>query len=315
MDIEIAPESAAWTETLPEEKRRAIRELHRLRPARNLVALVFVAMWGAAAWALLRWPAWPVQAAGTVLIGAIVVSMVTLMHEGVHGNLFRRDSLDRWVGFLLGAPGLFSCAAYRTTHILHHSYNRTKKDPDEFMNLSRSPRVLSFAFFAWLVVGMGVYLFHVPLTALRRGTPRQRRAVGVEYALMALLYAGVIGAAWRFGFLDGVLRCWVMPLAVAAVLGGVRGWAEHMLTRPGHPLTQTRTVTSNRLVSFFMCNLNYHLEHHLFPAMPWYNLPRAHQLLQDEYRAAGSSIYRSYLRFLRDAFRTGIHGEAPPRSG
>ena len=83
------------------------------------------------------------------------------------------------------------------------------------------------------------------------------------------------------------------------------------MTRAGHPLTQTRTVTSNALVSFFMCNLNYHLEHHLFPAMPWYNLPRLHALLQDEYRNAGSFVYASYARFVWDAVRGGVHGEAP----
>jgi fatty acid desaturase len=102
-------------------------------------------------------------------------------------------------------------------------------------------------------------------------------------------------------------------MGVAAVLGSIRGWAEHMMTRPGHPLTQTRTVISNRVLSFFMCNLNYHLEHHLFPAVPWYNLPRLHRLLQDDYRAAGSFIYRSYLRFCWDAFRGGVHQEAPRR--
>ena len=68
------------------------------------------------------------------------------------------------------------------------------------------------------------------------------------------------------------------------MFGNVRSWAEHALTRPGDPLTCTRTVTSNRVVSFLMCNLNYHLEHHLFPGVPWYNLPALHALLADEYR-------------------------------
>ena len=311
MDIEIAPESAAWTETLPAEKRAAIRELHRLRPAWNLVGLLFALMWAGTGWAMLRGPAWPVQVAGTLLIGALVHGMVILMHEGVHGNLFRREVLDRWVGFLFGAPGLFSCSAYRATHLLHHMHNRTERDPDEFTNLSRSRRTLSLAFYAWPVVGMAAYLVHVPLTALRRGSPRQRSAVLLEHALLAALWTGVLVAAWRFGVLNEALRLWVIPLTAAAALGGVRGWAEHMLTRPGHPLTQSRTVTSNRVVSFFMCNLNYHLEHHLFPAMPWYNLPKAHALLREEYRAAGSSVYRSYLRFAWDALRAGVHGRAP----
>jgi fatty acid desaturase len=61
-------------------------------------------------------------------------------------------------------------------------------------------------------------------------------------------------------------------------------------------------------------NLNYHIEHHLFPGVPWYNLPKVHALLLEDYKAAGSSIYGSYTHFLFDAFRTGIHGLAPRKA-
>jgi fatty acid desaturase len=102
-------------------------------------------------------------------------------------------------------------------------------------------------------------------------------------------------------------------MLVVLVIVNVRGWSEHLLTAPGHALTRTRTVTSNHVVRFMLCNLNYHLEHHLFPSVPWYRLPRLHALLEDEILAAGAPVYRSYLRFLWDAARTGIHGLAPAR--
>ena len=60
---------------------------------------------------------------------------------------------------------------------------------------------------------------------------------------------------------------------------------------------------SNRFVSFFMCNLNYHIVHHLYPGVPWYNLPALHRLLAEEQAAAGSQIYRSYTLFLADLGR------------
>lgn len=57
-----------------------------------------------------------------------------------------------------------------------------------------------------------------------------------------------------------------------------------------------------------MCNLNYHLEHHLFPGVPWYHLPKVHALLKDEFRAAGASVYRSYTEFLIDFFKASWRG-------
>lgn len=312
--IQASEEASSWARKLDPERRAAIKEMHVLRPAWNGVAIVFAALWALAGWALLHFPIWPVRVPALVLIGACVNAMAILMHEGIHGNLFRHRLLDRWAGFVLGAPALISCMAYRVVHLIHHRFNRTEKDPDELTNLSRNRLVLSVAFYAWLVAGMAVYLIHLPVTALLKGSRSQRRAVVLEMLLLAASYATLFWVAVERNALNALLWVWVYPLGVAALIGSVRGWAEHMMTRPGHPLTQTRTVTSNALVSFFMCNLNYHLEHHLFPAIPWYNLPRLHRLLKEDYRRAGSFIYSSYAKFLWDAFRGGVHAEAP-RSG
>jgi fatty acid desaturase len=87
---------------------------------------------------------------------------------------------------------------------------------------------------------------------------------------------------------------------VASLLTNVRTLAEHALTLRIDRLTATRTVLSNRAVSALMLNLNYHTAHHLYPAVPWYNLPRLHRLLEADFAAAGVQIYRSYTRFLAE---------------
>ena len=303
--------SDLWVATLTPEKRAAIRELHRVKPAWNLIAIAFVAIWAVAGWTIMTFPQWTLRLGSYVLAGAAIQALTILMHEGIHGNLFRNRTLDRWIGFLLGVPAFFSSTAYQVTHTLHHRHNRTERDPDEFTNLMKNRRTLSLAFYLWGLIGMPLYLLHVHLTALLKGNRRQRLDVATEMGLMVAAYAGLALTAYTFEFLDVVVHCWLIPLIPAAVFGGVRGWAEHMMTVPGHPLTQSRTVTSNPIVRFFMCNLNYHLEHHLYPSMPWYHLPRLHALLQEDYRQAGSCIYKSYLRFLWDALRTGVHGLAP----
>ena len=309
--VEIEPESSSWTRSLSPKLRESIRSLYTLRPWTNAICLLFPLLWAGTAWTMSLTDATWVQAAGIVLIGACIHAMAILMHEGIHGNLFRIRVLDRWVGFALGAPALFSAAAYRVNHLLHHRHNRTSQDPDEFTNLTSNRFLLQGAFFAWPFVGMTAYLVHVPVSAIRRGTRAQRRDVILELALMALLYGSAIATCWMTGTLRELMLFWVAPLGAAAAFGAFRGWSEHTMTRAGHPLTQSRTVVSNVIVSFFMCNLNYHLEHHLFPGVPWYNLPRLHTLLRPEYEEAGAFIYRSYVRFVWDAIRTGVHGEAP----
>jgi fatty acid desaturase len=233
------------------------------------------------------------------------------MHEAIHGNLFRRRTADRWAAFFLGLPALVSGSAYRVTHLAHHRHNRGELDPDEFAHLFRGRRTQSLAFWVWALFGLPIFVVHVALSALKRARPRERRTVVLEYGALIAIHSGVWVLLARSGRLSALVWVWALPLLATWAIVSLRGWSEHMLTRPEHPLTSTRTVTSNRVMSFLMLNLNYHLEHHLFPGVPWYNLPRLHRLLEAEYQAAGAPIYRSYLRFVWDAVRRGFHGLAP----
>ena len=43
-------------------------------------------------------------------------------------------------------------------------------------------------------------------------------------------------------------------------------------------------------------NINFHIAHHLFPAVPWYRLPTVHaRLMQDAAYRAESEKYSTYL--------------------
>jgi fatty acid desaturase len=303
-------ETSQWLGTLSREKRQAIRALHDLRPVWNWVVVLYPAVWLGVAWILCKIPSWPVLIAGYIVIGTCIHAMAVLVHEGSHYSIFRSRILDRWVGFLMGVPVLVSFSAYRTLHGFHHRYTRDVGDPDEFLHVTENRTALEVLFYSWLVFGTPIYLIHVAVTALKLGKPRERFEVITEYVLLAMICAGVAFLCQRFDGWSILLHCWALPMIIAMLFGNIRSWAEHQMTQPGHPLTQTRTVVSNRVVSFLMCNLNYHLEHHLCPGIPWYNLPKLHDMLQDEYRQAGSFVYRSYFRFLWDAFRVGVFGIA-----
>jgi len=121
----------------------------------------------------------------------------------------------------------------------------------------------------------------------------------LEYAVIVAVFVAAFAVIPR----GAMLHAWVFPALVARTLTNVRTLAEHVLTRHGDRFTATRTVVSNRFVSFFMCNLNYHIEHHLFPGVPWYHLPALHRLLEPELRRRGAQVYRSYTRFLLDLGR------------
>jgi fatty acid desaturase len=218
------------------------------------------------------------------------------MHEAVHGILFRNRQLNRWVGFLCGLPAFLSVTAYRVGHLPHHRHERTERDPDELENFSKDPRILAVLFCLTFLAGELFGFYRVGPANAWHGRRENRQKILLEYGLIAAAFA----AAFATVPIHIMLHVWVFPALVARQLTNVRTLAEHTLTDPGERITATRTVLSNWFVSFFMCNLNYHIEHHLYPAVPWYNLRKLHALLNHDLRRRGAQIYASYTRFLYD---------------
>lgn len=52
----------------------------------------------------------------------------------------------------------------------------------------------------------------------------------------------------------------------------------------------SRTVTMNPVSRFLYWNMNYHIEHHMFPMVPYHALPRLHQLIKDDLPTPSPSI-------------------------
>ncbi|MEC9252029.1 MAG: fatty acid desaturase, partial [Pseudomonadota bacterium] len=59
-------------------------------------------------------------------------------------------------------------------------------------------------------------------------------------------------------------------------LGFLCGIPQHFGLNPNVPdfRYNTRTFTCSWLPAFYYWNMQYHLEHHMFPAVPFYNLPK-----------------------------------------
>ena len=281
---------------LPAAQRAVIRDLHRLNPWWNLKIIVFALLWAGAGTVAIHSSALPVWLACYFIIGATLQGFGILMHEAVHGIMFRNRTLNRWIGFLCGLPTFLSVSAYRVGHLPHHRHARGGRDPDELENVTTNPRLLAVVFTLTLLIGELFGFYRVGPFAVGQAHPRERRDVLVEY----MVIAGVFATAFALVPFTVLLHVWILPAVVATQLTNVRTLAEHVLTDRTNPLTVTRTVVSNRFVSFFMCNLNYHIEHHLFPAVPWYHLPQLHRVLGDDLERSGAQVYRSYTRFLTD---------------
>jgi fatty acid desaturase len=56
----------------------------------------------------------------------------------------------------------------------------------------------------------------------------------------------------------------------------------------------SRTVYMNPVSRFIYWNMNYHVEHHMFPMVPYHALPQLHALIKDDLPTPNSSIAEAF---------------------
>ena len=282
-----------------------LMELHQIGHRHYQRLLAFVVLYAAAAVAAWRlaevWAGQPwlyVALAPLVLLAAASLHGISLFtHEGVHGTLSLNRHWNRWLSILCALPVLQNYSAYRVLHLRHHLHLGKEGDPDYYPNYTRWTPLEFAMHWGRLLVGYPAYIVAIPILGFRHGSASERRWIYLEVGLLALGVTAVVLAAppWPL-----VLWGWVLPMLVINTLVNIRGMSQHtMLEHHADPILGTRSILTNRLTAFFMCNENYHLEHHLFPGVPWYNLRRLHQALRAELAAKGAPFIPSYFAFVR----------------
>jgi fatty acid desaturase len=244
--------------------------------------------------------AWVVVPA-VLLIGIQQHALFVLTHDAAHYRLFETRWINEVVGRAFGTFGGISVCSYRVIHRLHHNALYSNVDPDIALHggyprgkaylvkkLAQDVMAINawktFAyFFGNPAINVRTNVAQRPLDdtapALRAAARRDRWGVAAFHILVPLGFVA-------FGGIDALLKYLVLwPLPLATVLQPIlrlRAVCEHgAVTDLSSPLTAARTNVVGPLARFllFPHHVNLHVEHHLFPAVPHYNLPRLHDEL------------------------------------
>jgi fatty acid desaturase len=239
------------------------------------------------------------RTAAALCIAAAALHGISLFtHEGVHGTLCRNPRWNRWISALCAWPVLQNFAAYKVLHLQHHSHLGQEGDPDHYPNYTRWTWLQFAMHWGRLLLGYPAYITAIPILGFRQGSRDDRIWIAFETGMCVLLMTIVLLSPlpWAL-FIHG----WLIPMAIINTLVNIRGMSQHtLLEQANDPILGTRSILTNRVTRFFMCNENYHLEHHLYPGVPWYNLPRLHRELRPALEARGAPFIRSYWAFVQE---------------
>lgn len=219
-----------------------------------------------------------------------------LVHEGIHGRLFRQRFANRAVSRALCVLLGFSFDAVQFGHLMHHSYNGHKYDrPDRA--IETEPAWKSWARH-WLHLLGGHYLLTVLVSAVAFAPARLRELAlqggisGSEPDMKAMRQAAL---KWfrdpgrirriRLDCIASILLILLMALQYGAVLPLLvlalwgRAFIYSTLDNLPHYGVQgrgdlaARNLSLPRWASFLVLHHNLHRVHHEHPDLPWRVVP------------------------------------------
>lgn len=250
-------------------------------------------------------------------------------HECGHGTAFKTQWKNEAVYQLACFFMMRNPVVWRWSHSRHHTDTIiVGRDPE--IITPRPPQVwnLILNFFGILDVpqALGKMLRYATGTltdAEKDFIPESERGkvVRVAWVWLAIYLATIAACFW----LNSIIPLMLIGLprmygAWHHLLTGITqhiGLAEDVLD---HRLN-CRTVYMNPFSRFVYWNMNYHVEHHMFPMVPYHALPALHKEMLADCPKPYSSFFDAYreiipalIRQLRDPSYF-VHRQLPPRAG
>ena len=272
--------------------------------------------------------AWGWLAAACFLVYGVLYGSAgdSRWHEGGHGTAFR----TRWMSTVVYQLGSFMMMrdpnVFRWSHTRHHTDTLiVGRDPEiQVMRPARLAKVLANVFGLYDVpVALLTLVRHAAgrldaeeatfVPAQERGRVYRSARVHLVIYLAAIVVAVLTRSILPLMYIGG-------PRVYGTFMHVIYGWTQHAGMGENvldHRLN-TRTVHMCRINRFLYWNMNYHVEHHMFPMVPYHRLPELHEELKHDLAPAYPSIWAAYreivpavLRQLRDPSHY-VRRELPP---
>lgn len=241
-----------------------------------------------------KWPWWALMIL-LFLHGTLHAFIINGFHELIHGTVFNSKRLNKIFLGLFSFFGMYNPVAFKASHNEHHKY--TLHPPADlevvlpitltlsgFLKMAFiNPWGLKWAFIEHIRLSTGRLngawehaLFPESATALKRDLRRWSQIILIGHVLIAAL-------ALALGY-------WMIPIVItlAPFYGQGLQWLCNTTQHTG--LTNNvadfrlccRTIYLNPLLEFLYWHMNYHTEHHMFAAVPCYNLKRLNTLIRHD---------------------------------
>lgn len=254
------------------------------------------------------WASVPFWLAYGVLYGSACDSR---WHECGHGTAFKTGWMNDVVYQIASFQVMRNPVSWRWSHARHHTDTIiVGRDPEIGWMHPVSILMKAFAFIG--VLDAWASLKILARNALGNMNAEERdyipaaelpKAIFAARVHMAIYIATLAAAVYMRSFIPLMLiglprlyGCWHMYMTGLIQHGGL---AEDVLD---HRLN-SRTCYMNPISGWIYWNMQYHVEHHMFPMVPYHALPRLHELVKGDYPEPCRSIWAAYAEMIPAVIR------------
>jgi fatty acid desaturase len=281
---------------LPEGK---LADLQRRRPWRHFVALAaLMSVLAASVRGSARFDRWVAWLPCSIVAGFAVFCFTVMLHEVVHNAVFdHRARANRILGWLYAFPSGISRTQFTRWHLDHHAQlgDPTADPKRHHLSPKRNARWLKALY-------MTPALFFIYFRAAARETsiyePEVRATIARERWITVGGQLTILASVVAFAGVWIAFKVYVVPyFLVFPVAFTLNRLGQHYDIDPSDPAKWGTLIAASRVWDVAFLWSSYHLEHHYFPNVPFYNLRKLHDLLGPFYAERGmrATTYRSLL--------------------
>ncbi len=268
--------------------------------------------------AIYSWGTWYAIPA-FILYGSVYACSNARWHEYGHRTVFKSRKLNDFFYYISSFIAFFEPISWRWSHANHHSKTRYLDLDIEIADpRPTNLRILFFTeFFGYYRVKaelQKIFKHSLRIFTSQNSFSDEEAKISVadlvpdrEKNKMVWSSRIFVGIIFLTIALSIILQSFLPLLLIITpqIYGGPLLW---ILAFPQHAAMKfdshdhretTRTVILGPILgTFFYANMQYHIEHHSCPQIPFYNLPKFHELIKDQLPEPNKGLVDAYLEII-----------------
>ncbi|WP_372368423.1 fatty acid desaturase [Candidatus Uabimicrobium sp. HlEnr_7] len=225
----------------------------------------------------------------SIVIGFITFAWNPLLHEVIHGGIFQKKQpfIENIIGYFYANMGGLCKTQFTRWHLQHHSeLGSFENDPKRAY---LTPKIVKRWYKCLYLTPMLFLIYFRAANKETRSYPQEvQRQIKFEKLLLFMFHGGLFFMITKYLGIFYALKMHIIPyFLVFPIAFTINRLGQHYAIDPEDSAHWTTLISSGLVVNTIFLYSNLHLEHHYFPRIPCYNLPKLQHYLLPFYKSRG----------------------------